>query len=337
MSNEAKTTGPTVRSIRASKWYGSVTALQEVTLDFGAGIWGLLGPNGSGKTTFLNLIAGQLRPSLGEVRVTGENPSDSHAVMRRIGFCPEADALYDDLTALEFVTAMAELTGYDRAEAKTRAAAILDVFGLTDAQDRKLGGYSRGMRQRAKIAQALVHDPDVLLLDEPLTGTDPISRQVILEEIRRRAATGTLVIFSTHVLHEVESLTDQVLLIARGQVVAQGRVEEIRSLMEEYPHHIRIGCADPRALAVRLAAVESVSALYLGAQDVTVATQRPDHTYGAIADIVVGNGIAVTSLTSPDATLEALFHHLVEHASAGAGTGADAAVGRAKSPGEARS
>ena len=149
-------------SVRASKWYGKVTALQDVTLKLDPGIWGLLGPNGSGKTTFMRLCAGLLRPSLGEVRVCGERPFANPRVLARIGLCPEADALYDDLNALEFVTSMARLSGYPEGEARDRAAKALADFGLESAMERAMGGYSRGMRQRAKLAQAVVHDPDVL-------------------------------------------------------------------------------------------------------------------------------------------------------------------------------
>ena len=325
----ASNTRPSIQAIRASKWYGKVTALQDVSLQLEPGVWGLLGPNGSGKTTFMRMVAGLTRPSLGQVRVCGASPFANPEILRRIGLCPEADALYDELTALEFVTAMAELSGMSPADAKDRAVKSLKDFGLESAMERRMGGYSRGMRQRAKLAQCVVHDPDVLLLDEPLTGTDPTSRAVILEQIGERAKKGAVVLFSTHVLHEVEALTEQVLLIARGQVVAQGNVHEIRDLLEEHPHHIRVDCDRPRELAGRVVTVSPgvTKVSFPSALAVEFETSSPDETYGTVAKQIIEGGFAVTALTSPDATLEALFHYLVERSGRMAGTGSDAASG----------
>lgn len=322
------TQASSIRAVGLSKWFGKVTALSNVSLHLDPGVWGLLGPNGSGKTTFLSLVAGLASPSIGEIRVCGEAPFNNPGVLGRIGFCPEADALYDELTALEMVSSLARISGYGKEEARARAVASLEAFGLGKAMDRKVGGYSRGMRQRVKLAQSVLHDPDVLLLDEPLTGTDPTSRAVILEQIKKRADAGAVVLFSTHVLHEVEALTENLLLIARGQVVAQGTVFDIRGMLEEHPLHVRVECKEPRALGQAMLEDVGIVGLEVDATAIELHTKSPDATYTKLQRLLVERDFGVTSMTSPDATIEALFNYLVERGSQGAGTGADRAVGR---------
>lgn len=324
-----ESTEVSIRAVNLAKWYGKVTALSGVSLHLSPGIWGLLGPNGSGKTTFLSLVAGLASPSIGQIKVCGEAPFNNPKVLGRIGFCPEADALYDELTAIEMVTSLARMSGYAKEEARSRSVAALEAFGLGKAMDRRIGGYSRGMRQRVKLAQTIVHDPDVLLLDEPLTGTDPTSRAVILEQLKKRADAGALVLFSTHVLHEVEALTEQLLLIARGQVVAQGSVFEIRTMLDEHPLHVRVQCDKPRALAQAMLEDKGIVGLEVSDTAVEFHTSSPDGTYSKLQSILVEGDFGLKEITSPDATIEALFNYLVERGSQGAGTGADRAVGRA--------
>lgn len=240
--------------------------------------------------------------------------------------------MYDDLTGLEFVATLAELSGYTRKEARDRAAASIELFGLTDAKDRHVGGYSRGMRQRAKLAQALVHEPDVLVLDEPLTGTDPVSRALILDVIRKRGDSGACVLFSTHVLHEVEALTENILLIARGQLVAEGTATEIRDMLSEHPHHLHVECDRPKELAKALIDVEGIDAVRFPSRDtVELETRLPDAVYGRVAEVALALKVSVRSITSPDASLEALFHYLVERGSrtGASGAGLDASAGHA--------
>lgn len=296
-----------------SKWYSHVIALQNVSLHLEAGIWGLLGPNGSGKTTLLRLAAGQLKPSVGHIEVCGTHPFANPDALKLIGLCPEADALYDELTSFEFITIMGKLSGMNHSEAASRSHAMLTKLGLADAKDRKIGTYSRGMRQRVKLAQAMVHEPKILLLDEPLTGTDPTSRHVILDAIRQHADQGGLVVFSTHVLHEVEALTDQVLLLARSQLVAQGSIQEIRLLLDEHPHQIHVQCLKARDLARTLIGQTSISAIrFASATTMVVDTHQPELTYAVLNQELLAQDYGLESITSPDATLQTLFHYLVQ-------------------------
>ncbi len=316
MSETRKDDAPVVEFVRVSKSYGRVMAISDASLALRPGIYGLLGPNGAGKSTFMKLLAGLARPSVGTIRVLGESPFANPNVQRHIGYCPDADALYDELSALVFVTSMAELSNVSNAGKVARET--LTRLGLADAMERPMGTYSRGMRQRAKLAQALVHEPRVLLLDEPLTGTDPASRQTILDEVRARASAGTVVVFASHVLHEIEALTSELLLIARGHVVAQGSVQDIRDMLTERPHHIRVDVADPRRLAARMIELKGgVKSVRISRDETAllIATETPDATYRRVAEIVIEDGMSLSAISSPDATLESLFHDLVEHAS----------------------
>ncbi len=325
----ASEAGPSLRAVQLGKWYGRITALQSVSFHLGPGIWGLLGPNGSGKSTLMGLAAGLLAPSLGEIRVGGRPPFGDPSARARVGLCPEQDRLPPELDALTWVGGLARLGGLSAESGRDRAAEVLERLRLRDVMERPMGTYSRGMRQRAKLAQALVHEPEVLLLDEPLSGTDPLSRGAILQEVRRVAERGGLVIFSTHVLPEVEAVTDQVVVLVRGQLVGQGRVLELREALEGHPRRVDVRSADPRALAAALLVVEGVQgAELLEGGWVRLRTEAPDLLYDTVTRLAL-QGHRIQSITSPDDSVEALFHLLVERASRMAGTGSDAAVGAA--------
>jgi ABC-2 type transport system ATP-binding protein len=301
----------TLEYVRASRWYGQVIALNDVTTTVEPGVTGLLGPNGAGKSTFLKLAAGQLAPSQGEVKLLGRPAWGSPEVFHHVGLCPEADAFWEGMTGLQFVTALLRLSGYDEAECAQRAEKALDEVALLEAKDRKIGGYSKGMRQRVKLAQAIAHDPQVLLLDEPVSGMDPINRRHVVDLVKRLGREGKTVLVSSHILHEVEAMTRRVLLIHNGRILAEGDVREIRDLMDEHPHTVALRARDPRALAKAVVGAGHVLSLTFGAEGewVTVQTARPDEFYGSLHDAALESG--VSEMYSPDENLESVFKYLV--------------------------
>jgi ABC-2 type transport system ATP-binding protein len=301
----------TLEYVRASRWYGPVIALNDVTTTVGPGVTGLLGPNGAGKSTFLKLAAGQLAPSQGEVRVLGQPAWGSPELFHRVGVCPEPDVFWEGLTGHQFLMALLRLTGFEDAECRRRAEQALEQVALTEARDRKIGGYSKGMRQRIKMAQSLAHDPQVLLLDEPLSGMDPVNRRRIVDLVKKLGREGRTVLVSSHILHEVEAMTRRVLLIHNGRILAEGDVREIRDLMDEHPHTVALRARDPRALARAVVGSTHVLSLTFGAEGewVTVQTARPDEFYSSVVDAAVEAG--VSEMYSPDENLESVFKYLV--------------------------
>ncbi len=302
---------PPITFARASRWYGPVIALNDVSIEIPPGVTGLLGPNGAGKSTFLKLAAGQLRPSQGEVRLLGSPAWGSPELFHRVGLCPETDAFWERQTGLEFLMTLLRLTGYDEAECRHRAENALHQVQLLEAKNRKLGGYSKGMRQRIKLAQSVAHDPEVLLLDEPVAGMDPVNRRRVIELVRRLGKEGKTVLVSSHILHEVEAMTRQVLLIHNGRILAEGDVREIRDLLDEHPHTVSLRARDPRRLAQAVVSWPSVLSLSFGAEGewLTVQTGTPEEFYGALHDAALEAG--VLEMYSPDENLESVFRYLV--------------------------
>jgi len=296
-----------------SKWYGQVIGLNDVTVNVPPGITGLLGPNGAGKSTFMKLISGQLRPSKGTVTVLGEPIWANPNLFFRIGFCPEQDAFYDRMTGLEWVSALVRLNGLSEREAREAAERALTTVDLMDAANKKIGAYSKGMRQRVKLAQALVHDPEVLILDEPLSGMDPLGRRKTMRLIRDWAKQGRSVLVSSHILHEIETMTSNILLINNGRILAEGNVHQIRDLIDTHPHTVYIRAADPRGLAREFLARADVISLRFEPGAVVVETGRPDEFYASLTDLVAaGAHGAVEEVTSPDDNLQAVFKYLVK-------------------------
>jgi ABC-2 type transport system ATP-binding protein len=305
--------GAMVEAGHLSKWYGQVIGLNDVTVTVPAGITGLLGPNGAGKSTFMKVITGQLKPSQGTIRVLGEPIWGNPALFFRIGFCPEQDAFYERMTGLEWVTALVRLNGYAEAQATAAAKDALEKVDLMPAAGKKIGAYSKGMRQRVKLAQALVHDPELLILDEPLTGMDPIMRRRTIRLIKDWAKAGKSILVSSHILHEIEAMTSNILLIHNGRILAEGNVHQIRELIDEHPHTVYIRAADPRALARRFLADDDVLSLKFEEGALVVQTGKPDVFYTRLTALAAtGEAGDVHEVASPDDNLAAVFQYLVK-------------------------
>ena len=296
-----------------SKWYGQVSGLNDVTVSVPPGITGLLGPNGAGKSTFMKLITGQLQPSKGTITVLGEPIWGNPRLYRRIGFCPEQDAFYERMTGLEWVTGLIRLNGLSDSEASAVAGRALDAVDLTSAGGKKIGAYSKGMRQRIKLAQAIALDPELLILDEPLNGMDPIQRRRTIQLIREWAALGRSVLVSSHVLHEVESLTSNILVINNGRIVAEGDVHQIRELIDEHPHTVSIRTEQPRVLAREILVEDGVVSVRFERGLVVVETEKPDAFYSRLTELAAsGASGTIDEVTSPDDNLQAVFKYLVK-------------------------
>jgi ABC-2 type transport system ATP-binding protein len=304
---------PIIHFDAVSKWYGNVIGLNKLTLAIPPGVTGLLGPNGAGKSTLLQLATGQLRPSQGTVRVLGQPVWDNPALNRAVGLCPEQDAFYEWMTGRDFVRTCARLGGLGPRDAWQAAGDAMAQVGMTEHMNRAVRGYSKGMRQRTKLAQALVHRPRVLFLDEPLTGTDPVARRDLIDVIRKLADAGASVLVSSHVLHEVQALTQNVVLLHRGRLVAEGHVRAIRDLIDTHPHRIALVCDRHRELAARLAACGDVDGIqFLDAESrLMVETRQPDAFYARLPQLAVQDGLALREVYSEDDNLEAVFKYLV--------------------------
>ena len=304
---------PIVSADHVSKWYGQVIGLNDVTVSVPPGITGLLGPNGAGKSTFMKLITGQLKPSKGGIKVLGEPIWRNPHLYFQIGFCPEQDSFYERMTGLEWVTALVRLNGFSEKEAVEAATRAMTTVDLMEAANKKIGAYSKGMRQRVKLAQAIVHDPQLLILDEPLSGMDPLARRKSIRMIRDWARAGKSIIVSSHILHEIESMTGNILLINNGRILAEGDVHQIRDLIDEHPHSVYVRAQNPRALAREFVAREDVRSMKFEEDGVVVETGKPDAFYARLTELAAsGEFGTIEEVTSPDDNLQAVFQYLVK-------------------------
>ncbi len=296
-----------------SRWYGQVIGLNDVTCSIQPGITALLGQNGAGKSTMMRLITGQLRPTTGDVRVFGMDPFANAEVYKKLGYCPEIDNFYEHMSGRQFINLLARMTGFDATQAKKRTQEVIDVVGMTDRCDRKIAGYSKGMRQRIKLAQAMLADPDIILLDEPLNGLDPVGRREYMDMLGLLAERGKAILVSSHILFEVEQLTKSILLLHRGRLLATGDLRVIRDLIDKHPHRIRIETTDPRSFAEKLMLLPSVISVEFdpSGRAIEIQTREPALFYDFLPQLVVEQNLPLNGFSSPDNNLESVFRYLV--------------------------
>ncbi len=294
-----------------SKWYGDVIGLNDVDLEIGHGITGLLGPNGAGKSTLFRLAVGLARPSAGQIRVLGQDPWDNQSLSARVGYVPEGEPAWRDKAARDALTFHGQLGGLDSQEARDAAERALAEVGLDDAATKTVEAMSMGMRQRLKLAMALLHDPELLILDEPLTGTDPVTRRELIGLIQALPDQGRSAIVSTHVLEDLEAMTDRVAVLHKGRLYAHGTVGEIRDLIDQVPRRIFIGTGDVRGLGTRVWQLASVVGMEALDQGVVAHTRDPQAFFTSFQEAVLADGLEITSLSVMDEDLSSIFNYLV--------------------------
>ena len=303
---------PTVLMENASKWYDQVIGLNDVSLAIDGGVTGILGPNGAGKSTMFKLLMGRLKPSQGSVRLFGIDPWKDTSPYRRIGYVSESERLYDWMTAQDFVSTLARLHGMTRDEANERAEHVLRFVGLHDVRHKEIGKYSKGMRQRVKIAHALVHDPDLIILDEPLHGCDPIARTSIMNVIRELGSQGKTVLVSSHILEEIERITEQIVILHNGRLLALGNLHAIRGLLDKHPHRIMLTTDEPRKLASAFIGEKPIYGVRFPEDGkLEIQTNNLSEAHSVLPRVIVESKIAVTSIDNPDDNLESLLGYLV--------------------------
>jgi ABC-2 type transport system ATP-binding protein len=297
----------------ATKLYKSVIGVNDITLSLPPGTYGLLGPNGSGKTTLINLILGQLKPTLGSIRLFGENPWQRSGLLRRVGLCPALEVTYPRVSSLEWVTYLVQLHGYGFSESERRAKEALETVKLTYAMNRPMRDYSLGMRQRAKIAQAIAHDPELLILDEPFNGLDPIGRFEMTEYLRNWAAEGKSLILASHILHEVEAVQPSFLLISGGRLLASGSPTEVREILADTPYTLQIQTSNSKQLAgllIEQCDIESVE--FEDNQNFFITTRSASQVFQTLPKLLNEHGITVAEMKSTDDSLKTLFSTLMK-------------------------
>lgn len=304
---------PVIQAENLSRFYGIVMGLNNVSFSIGAGLTGLVGPNGAGKTTLIRLVTGQIRSSAGRLRVLGQSPWDRPRILGRIGYCAEGDALHDSLSPMDWLTALGRISGMDRVTAKERANTVLEEVGLAaDRRHKSLAGFSKGMKQRVKLAQAFLHEPDLLVLDEPMNGLDPMGRREIADLLREQAANGTHILISSHILPELESLCNQLVLMNWGRVLAAGNQSTIRSELQTWSEQVTIRCEQPDRLARTLLDRGLIRGFEIEAdnQSVSLTLANPDEFYQQFNGVLLESGTAIEEVRSETRSLAQIFDRM---------------------------
>jgi len=297
-----------------SKFYGEVLGVNRVTLTIAPGITSLVGPNGSGKTTLMNLMTGLLRPTRGRITVTGTEVDHPEALCRKVGYCTQYDAFPPGLSGYEFVHATLKLHGFSESEAKRKAMEAIAKVGLTEAAARNVAGYSKGMRQRIRLAQAIAHNPQVVVLDEPLNGLDPMARAETIALFRQLADEGRYLVLSSHILHEVDLLSDRVILVHHGYVVAEGKIAGVRDEIQEHPMQVLVRCDRPSFVASRIFELDSAVEIKLHEDNagLLVHTRDADKFYMLLNRLVLEHGLDVEAVAPADEDVQAVYRYLIE-------------------------
>ena len=304
---------PTLEVRDVSRWYGQVVGLAGATFELEPGVTGLLGPNGAGKSTLLKILTGQIRASRGEVRILDQPCWGNAKLFEHVGYVPESDATYPEMNVHEFLHGFLRLCHVQGAAALQRTQEVLEIVGLDPGLRKPMGAFSKGMRQRAKFAQALLMEPDILLLDEPLNGLDPVGRQDVTRLISELGQQGKTILISSHILHEIESMTHQVVLLHQGKVMAQGDIHDIRDLIEDRARNIRLRCSDPHILAARLIELKDVTGVRFGEepQILIIETSRAEAFFDRLTTLGTEPDLGIEEVLPLDDDLQSVFNFLV--------------------------